>query len=139
MTVFDVIFMWIKLLFSLRKMLIEYLLWNSAFKWVYLSFSPLLWLVFFSQLYVRPSKTVILLFCISFLGDGLDPCLLYSVMNFRPQFIRHSVYQIQSLKSICHFHCIILKDLIQAIPEWSSGLLYFLQLKSDFRNEEFTV
>ena len=25
MTVFDVIFMWIKLLFSLRKMLIEYL------------------------------------------------------------------------------------------------------------------
>ena len=40
------------------------LLWNSAFKWEYLSFSPLL--LFFSQLYVRPPQIDILLFCISF-------------------------------------------------------------------------
>ena len=33
-------------------------------------------------------------FCFFFLGDGLDPCLLYSVMKLRPQFIRHSVHQI---------------------------------------------
>ena len=32
-------------------------------------------LPFFSQLFVRPPQTVILLFCISFLGDGLDFCL----------------------------------------------------------------
>ena len=53
---------------------------NSAFKWVYLSFS----LLFFSQLIVRPPQTAILLFCISFLGDGLDSCFLYNVMNLRP-------------------------------------------------------
>ena len=26
-------------------------------------------------------QIAILLFCISFIGDGLDPCLLYNVMN----------------------------------------------------------
>ena len=36
-------------------------------------------LLFFSQLFVRPPQTAILLFCISFLGGGLDPCLLYNV------------------------------------------------------------
>ena len=49
-----------------------------------------------------------------------------SVTNLRPQFIRHSVYQIQSLKSIFHFHCVIIRDLIQVITEWSSGLPYLL-------------
>ena len=27
-------------------------------------------------------------------------------------FIRHSIYQIKSLKSVSHFHCIIIRDLI---------------------------
>ena len=40
--------------------------WNSAFKWVYLSFSLCLWLLFFSQLFVRTPQTTILLLCISF-------------------------------------------------------------------------
>ena len=40
--------------------------WNSTFRWVYLFFSPLFSLPFFPQLFVRPSQTVILLFCISF-------------------------------------------------------------------------
>ena len=86
-----------------------------------------------------------------FHGDGLDPCLLYNVTNFSPQFIRHSIYQIgplnlnstllitQSLKSISHFHCIIIRDLIQVIPEWSSGFPYFLLFKSEFGNKEFMV
>ena len=38
----------------------------SAFKWVYLSFSPWFLLLFFAQLFVRPPQTAILLFCISF-------------------------------------------------------------------------
>ena len=42
------------------------ILWNSAFRCLYLSFSPLLFLLFFSQLFVRPPQTAILLFCISF-------------------------------------------------------------------------
>ena len=41
-------------------------LWNSAFKWVYRSFSPLLFAPVFSQLFVRPPQTAISLFCISF-------------------------------------------------------------------------
>ena len=68
------------------------------------------------------------LFAFLFLGDGLDHCLLYNVTNLCPQFFRHSVYQIQSLKSISHFHWIIIRDLIQVIPEWSSGFPHFLQL-----------
>ena len=96
-------------------------------------------LLFFSQLFVRPPQTAILLFCLLFRGYGLDPCLLYNVTNLRPQFIRHSVYQIQSLKSSSHFHCIILRDLIQVIPEWSSGFPYFLQFKSEFGNKEFMI
>ena len=46
---------------------------------------------------------------------------------------------IRSLKSISHFHCIIIRDLIQAIPEWSSGFPYFLQFKSEFGNKEFMI
>ena len=44
---------------SLRKAFLSLLsiLWNSAFKWVYLSFSPLLFASFHSQLFVRPSQT----------------------------------------------------------------------------------
>ena len=60
------------------------ILWNSTFNWVSLSLSICLLLLFFSQLFVRPPQTTILLFAYLFLGDGLDPCLLYSVMNLRP-------------------------------------------------------
>ena len=41
-------------------------------------------LLFFSQLFVRPPQTAILLFCISFLWGWLDPCLLYNVTNLHP-------------------------------------------------------
>ena len=41
------------------------LLWNAAFSWVYLSLSPLLLLLFFLQLFVRPPQTTTLPFCIS--------------------------------------------------------------------------
>ena len=53
-----------------------------------LCFSPL----FFSQLFVRPPQTAILLFfAFLFHGDGLDPCLLYNVTNLIPYFMRHSI------------------------------------------------
>ena len=52
----------------LRKALLSFLaiLWNSAFKWVYLSFSPLPFTSLLSQLFARPPQTTILPFCISF-------------------------------------------------------------------------
>ena len=100
-----------------------------------LCFPPL----FLSQLFVCPPQTAILFFSFLFHGDGLDPCLLYNVMNLIPQFIRHLVYQIQALKSISHFHCIIIRDFIQDIAAWSSGSPYFLQFKSEFGNKEFMI
>ena len=57
----------ISLHWSLRKAFLSPLaiLWNSAFKWVYLSFLLYLSLLFFWQLFVRPPQTTILPFCIS--------------------------------------------------------------------------
>ena len=57
----------ISLHWSLGKAFLSLLavLWNSAFRWVYLSFSPLPF-SFLSYLYVKPSQTTILPFCISF-------------------------------------------------------------------------
>ena len=53
---------------SRRKAFLSLLpiLWNSAFRWLYLSFSPLPFSSFFSQLFVRPPQTNILPFCLSF-------------------------------------------------------------------------
>ena len=60
----------ISLHWLLRKAFLSLLvlLWNSAFSWVYLSFSPFPFnsLLFSSQLFVRLSQTTILPFCISF-------------------------------------------------------------------------
>ena len=58
----------ISLYWSLRKAFLSLLaiLWNSAFKWEYLSFSPLLFAFFFSQLFIRAPQATILPFCISF-------------------------------------------------------------------------
>ena len=58
----------ISLHWSVRKAFLYLLaiLWNSAFKWEYLSFLLFFLLLFFSQLFVRPPQTAILLSCISF-------------------------------------------------------------------------
>ena len=58
----------ISLHWSLRKAFVSLLaiLWNSAFKWIYLSFSPLPLASFFSQLFLRPHQIAILPFCLSF-------------------------------------------------------------------------
>ena len=53
---------------SLRKAFLSTLaiLWNSAFKCVYISFSLLPLFLFYSQLFVRHHQTTILPFCVSF-------------------------------------------------------------------------
>ena len=68
----------------LRKCFLSLLaiLWNSALKWVYLSFPFCLLLLFFSQLFVMPPQATILPFCISFSWGwfwSLPP-----IMNLRP-------------------------------------------------------
>ena len=77
----------VSLHWSLRKALLSLLaiLWNSAFKWVYLSFSPL---PFASLLFTNACKyssdNHFAFLHFFFLGDGLDHCLLYNVTNLRP-------------------------------------------------------
>ena len=59
----------ISLHWSLRKAFLSLLaiLWNSAFKWEYLSFSPLFFTSLLSQLFARPRQTdKYFAFCISF-------------------------------------------------------------------------
>ena len=71
---------------------IDSILCNSAFKWEYLSFSPLL---FASRLFTAICKATpdshFAFLHFFFLGDGLDHCLLYNFMNLHPQlFSCHS-------------------------------------------------
>ena len=60
----------ISLHWSLRKAFLSLLvvLWNSAFRWVYLSFSPLPLAYLLFLAICSPPQTTILPFCISFLG-----------------------------------------------------------------------
>ena len=126
----------ISLHWSLRKTFLSHLtiLWNSAFWWVYLSFSPLLFTsLLFSAICKASSDNHFAFFAFLFIGVGFDPCLLYSVRNHL-SIVLQAVCQIESLESISHFHCILVRDLIQVIPKWPSGFPYFLELKSEFGN-----
>ena len=81
----------------LRKAFLSFLaiLWNSAFKWEYFSFSPLLFASLLFTAICRASSDNHFAFLHFFShGNGLYPCLLYNVMNLHPQCIRLSVYQI---------------------------------------------
>ena len=69
--------------------------------------------------------------------DGSDPLprvMLILSHGFNFPFLNSS-----HLKFISHFHCIIIRDLIWVIPEWSSGFPDFLQFKSEFGNKEFMI
>ena len=67
---------------------------NSAFKWVYPSFSPLPFASLFSTICKASSDNDFAFLHFFFLGYDLDHCLLYNVMNFHPYFFRHSICQI---------------------------------------------
>ena len=61
------------------------ILWSSALKWVYLSFSPLLFAsLLFTAICKASSDNHFAFFAFLFLVDGLAPSLLYNVMNFPP-------------------------------------------------------
>ena len=89
------------------------ILWNSAFRWAYLSFSPLPFAsVLFSAMCKVSLDNHFASLHFSFFGMVVVTCLLYNVMSLRPYFFRHSILQIQSLESIHHPYCIIIRDLI---------------------------
>ena len=82
---------------SLREAFFSLLaiLWNSAFKWEYLSFCPLLWHLFFSQLFVRPPQKAIFLFCIYFSWGWC--CVLSPVQCHKSQSIVHQALCLSDL------------------------------------------
>ena len=84
----------ISLHLSLRNAFLSLLaiLWNSAFKWVYLSFSLLpLASLLFSAIYKASSDNHFAFLHSScfVVGDGFDHCLLYNFINLCPYFFRH--------------------------------------------------
>ena len=84
----------ISLHWSLKKAFFSLLiiLWHSALRWVYLSFSPLVFTsLFLSASSKASSYNHFAFFSFLFLGDGFDHNLLYSVMNCCPQFFRLSI------------------------------------------------
>ena len=71
----------------LRKAFVSLLgiLWNSVFRWVYHSFSPLLFTFFLFSAICKASSDIHFAFFASlFLGDGFDHCLLWNVTNLHP-------------------------------------------------------
>ena len=96
----------VSLHWSLRKAFLSLLaiLWNSAFRWVYLSFSPL---PFDSLLFTAICKTSFLHF--SILGMILTTA---SCTMSRTSVHSSSGTLSDLIPWICHFHFIILRDLI---------------------------
>ena len=92
----------------------------------------------FSKLFVRPLQTAIFLFCISFPWGWswfLSPVQCHEPLSI----VLQALSLIWSLKSISHFHCMVIMDLTYVIREWCSGFPHFLQFNSEFGNKEFMI
>ena len=105
----------ISLCWSLRKAFLSLLavLWNSAFRWVYLSIFPLPFTSLSFSTICKPSSDNQFAF-LHFLFLGMVLITASCTMS-RISVHAHSssdTLQIYSLDSVCYFHCIILRDLI---------------------------
>ena len=94
---------------------------------------------FFTQLFVRPPQTTILLFCISF-SWGWS----WSLSPVQCQELLSLVLQALCLTDLIPWIYLSLplythKGFDLVLSEWSSGFPYFLQFKSEFGNKEFMV
>ena len=131
----------ISLHWSLRKAFLSLLaiLWNSAFKWEYLSFPfrLCLLLLFFSQLFVNPPQTTICLFAFVFLGMVLiTPSCTISQTS-----IHSSSGTLSDLIPWIYFSFPLYnhKGFDLGHTWMSSGFPYFLQFQSEFSNKEFII
>ena len=104
----------ISLHWSLRKAFLSVLaiLWNYAFKWVYLSFSPLPFASHLSTAICKASSDSHFAF-LHFFFLGM---VLITASCTMSQTSIHSSSGTLSIRSnplnLCHFHCIIVRDLI---------------------------
>ena len=124
----------ISLHWSLRKAFFSLLaiLWNSAFRCLYLSFSPFPFasLLFSAICNWLPLQATSLPCCISSSWGYFWPPP--PVKCYKPlSIVLQALYLLDLIPSICFCHCIITGDLILIIPEWSGGFPYFLQFKFD--------
>ena len=79
-------------------------------------------------------------FCLSaflFLGDGWSLPLVWCHKPLST--VLQALCLSDIIPSICPFHYIIVRDLIKVKSEWSSGLPYFVQYKSEFGNKEIMI
>ena len=95
----------ISLHWSLRKAILSLLaiLWNSAFRQIYLSFSSLPFTSLLFSAICKASSDNHFAFCISFSWGwfwSLPPVPCYIPLSI----VLQALYQIYSLESICHFH-----------------------------------
>ena len=130
----------ISLHWLLRKAFLSLLaiLWNSAFRCLYISFSPLLFPSLLFTAICKASSDSHFAF-LHFFSMGM--VLIPVSCTMSQTSVDSSSGTLSDLvpKSISHFHCIIKRDLIQVIPEWSSAFPYFLQFKSEFGNKEYII
>ena len=90
--------------------------WNSAFKWIYLTFSPLSFAsLFFSAMCKASSDNPFAVLHFLFLGIVLVTASCTILQTSVPSSL--GTLSIRSNSFICHFHCIIIRDLIKVIPE----------------------
>ena len=131
----------ISLHWSLRKAFLSLLsiLWNSAFKWAYLSFSPLLFAsLLFTAICKASSDSHFAFLHFFFLRVILIPV---SCTMLRTSSV---VLQALCLSDLIPWIYLSLplynrRDLILVIPEWSSDFPHFLQFQSEFGDKEFMI
>ena len=134
------LFSCIFLQWSLRKTSLSLLLflWNSAFKWVCLSFSLLpLASLLFSAICKASSDSYFAFLHVFFLG-----MVLITASCTMSQTSVHSSSGTLSDLNPWNYLSLPLykyKGFALGIPEWFSGFPYFLQFKSEFGNKEFMI
>ena len=87
------------------------ILWNSALKWEYLFFSPLLFASLLLIAICKASSDNHFAF-LHFFPMGMVLISVSCTIHEPPSIVHQALYQILSLKSISHFHCIVVRCLI---------------------------
>ena len=131
-------FLLLFLLWLLRKALLSLLaiLWNSAFKWEYLSFSPLLFISLLFIAICKPSSDSHFAFLHFFsMGMVLIPV---SCMMSRTS-LHGSSGTLSDLIPWIYLSLSLYHKGFELTHTWSSGFPYFLQFKPEFGNKEFMI
>ena len=131
----------ISLHWSLRKAFLSFLaiLWNSAFKWVYCSFSPLPFTsLLFSAVCKASSDNHFAFLHFFFLRMVLitDSCAMSWISTHSSSGTLSDQIPWIYLSLLT---TTVVSGLIYVIPAWSSDFPYFLQFKSEFGNKEFMI